>query len=362
MATMDKTNKYGLSRYISECVKEKIRKDAGYGCVFCGSLIIQYEHIEPEFSNAQIHDPEKMTLLCASCHFKVTKKLISKKAVWDAKSSPRAKQKGFVNDFIYHDCDNATIQFGSSKISMSNIVLEAYGKPLLWFEKSNNKDEPFKLCCVFYDKESNPIAFINRNEFIGIVENYDIKSVGTKIEIQDKIEGSMLNLSCEGGEILRIISMNMNYLNLSVKINKDGVILAKIGKSSITIKSGAISNCDKGIVFASNNKIKELSAILIAVKIAFTNAKKVHSYNGDFIAWVLGSSLVNSDYLTVASISNLNVFSPSNEFIGILKNGTISMGSEQYESGEPIWVSPMLRNIFNVKIDGDYDLTHRISE
>ncbi|WP_145567278.1 HNH endonuclease, partial [Yersinia aleksiciae] len=226
---MDKTNKYGLSRYISECVKEKIRKDAGYGCVFCGALIIQYEHIEPEFSNAQIHDPEKMTLLCANCHFKVTKKLISKKAVWDAKSSPKAKQKGFVNDFIYHDCDNTTIQIGSSKISMSNIVLEAYGKPLLWFEESKNKEEPFKLCCIFYDKESNPIAFINRNEFIGIVGSHDIKSVGTKIEIKNKVDGGILNLSCEGGDICKITSMSMNYIDLSIRLEKDGVILVEIG-------------------------------------------------------------------------------------------------------------------------------------
>ena len=57
-------NKFELSRTIPEPIKRQIRQDSGFGCVICGLGIIQYEHVDPEFHLAKIHDPSKMTLLC----------------------------------------------------------------------------------------------------------------------------------------------------------------------------------------------------------------------------------------------------------------------------------------------------------
>ncbi|HDZ0790542.1 TPA: hypothetical protein RRT77_004528, partial [Klebsiella pneumoniae] len=53
-------NKFGLKRYIPSEIRKRIRIDAGYGCVICGGLFVDYEHIEPEFSKAVEHDPDKM--------------------------------------------------------------------------------------------------------------------------------------------------------------------------------------------------------------------------------------------------------------------------------------------------------------
>lgn len=72
-------NKHGLKRYIEADIRRKIRHDAGYGCVICGNIFVDYEHIEPEFKDAKKHDPEKMTLLCKGCHDDVTDTRISKK-------------------------------------------------------------------------------------------------------------------------------------------------------------------------------------------------------------------------------------------------------------------------------------------
>ena len=70
------TNKYGLSRNIPEDVKLAVRQACGFGCVVCGMSIIEYEHIDPPFHDATVHDPTKIALLCATCHGNVSKKVL----------------------------------------------------------------------------------------------------------------------------------------------------------------------------------------------------------------------------------------------------------------------------------------------
>lgn len=69
---MAEENRFGLGRYIPPEIRRLLRKEAGYGCVICGNIIIEYEHIEPEFKDALEHDPNKMTILCPGCHANVT--------------------------------------------------------------------------------------------------------------------------------------------------------------------------------------------------------------------------------------------------------------------------------------------------
>jgi hypothetical protein len=56
------TNSFGLQRHISKSVKRIIRKNSGFGCVICGKAIVHYDHVDPDFTEANEHDPTKMTL------------------------------------------------------------------------------------------------------------------------------------------------------------------------------------------------------------------------------------------------------------------------------------------------------------
>jgi 5-methylcytosine-specific restriction endonuclease McrA len=65
-------NKHGLNRAIPSGIKREVRQRCGFGCVVCGLGIVQYEHVEPEFSDAVKHEADKIVLLCPQCHSKVT--------------------------------------------------------------------------------------------------------------------------------------------------------------------------------------------------------------------------------------------------------------------------------------------------
>lgn len=76
------TNRHGLSRYIPPNIKRTIRKQCGFGCVVCGVAFSMYEHIDPEFCDAKEHDPNKMELLCGSCHG-ICDKLLITLNIWE---------------------------------------------------------------------------------------------------------------------------------------------------------------------------------------------------------------------------------------------------------------------------------------
>jgi len=164
-------NKHGLKRYIPSDIRLRIRKDAGFGCVICGCILIDYEHIDPEFHQATEHDPDKMTLLCISCHGRVTRKLISKKAVLMAKENPKALQDGFVHDILFVNTDEMEIKIGSSVSKNTKVILTIYGKPIIWFEPPLIEGEPSKLCAIFYDNNGKVISYVNRNQFIAYTNN-----------------------------------------------------------------------------------------------------------------------------------------------------------------------------------------------
>ena len=84
-------NKHGLTRDIPNDVKRKVRQRDGFGCVICGSAFYTYEHFDPEFVEAENHDPHGICLLCGTCHRRKTSGL--SRAL---KSLYRVRQVAFV--------------------------------------------------------------------------------------------------------------------------------------------------------------------------------------------------------------------------------------------------------------------------
>ena len=103
--------------------------------------------------------------------------------MWEARANPKALQDGFVHDLLFADTENMEIRIGSSKSDKTKIILTIHGKPILWFESPKEESEPYNLCAIFYDDNSKPISFVNRNQFIAFSSNQDVKSESTILTI-----------------------------------------------------------------------------------------------------------------------------------------------------------------------------------
>lgn len=207
------TNKHGLSRRIPTGIKRRIRQGSGFGCVICGFAIYQYEHVDPEFVDATCHNPKSMTLLCGSCHDQVTRGIYSKEKVKEAMLNPKCKQKGFTFGAFDIGRDVPSIQFGSSLFtSQSGLVLfEIEGEDLLAFEPPEIPSGPFLLSASLYDKDEKLFFSVEKNEWKGDVDNWDIEIEGRRITIRQKNMDVLLELINIPRKAILINKINIQY-------------------------------------------------------------------------------------------------------------------------------------------------------
>lgn len=158
-------NSRGLSRHIPDAVKKIVRQSCGYGCVVCGSVPYDYDHLRTQFHEADEHDPDDIVLLCDQHHRQKTAGILSVKRILDAKrnrvsqdSETRFKLELIREDFL-------TV-WGSTIITASDNSIIVDGDPILNFTKTDNDLEPLLISGKFHDKAGNEICIIDNNEFI----------------------------------------------------------------------------------------------------------------------------------------------------------------------------------------------------
>ncbi|MGR7448908.1 HNH endonuclease [Klebsiella aerogenes] len=375
---VSKINKFGLSRYIPSDVRRKIRSDAGYGCVICGGLFVDYEHIEPEFSKAVEHDPDKMTLLCSLCHDKVTKKIFSKKKVWAAKANPKTKQEGFTRDVLDPENTPRTVYIGSSQISMQTVLLIVHNKPVLWFSESKDPTSPYELNFIFHDKNSNVAGFVNKNVFTGVLVENDISTQGYTIQVK-KSRKIFVEIKAKGGEPLRINKLNSQYGNAKVSLTGNGdLILGREKYERLTvIDNGCVGIQFHGVPVTHVTRMRmRINKHFVAVQLALRKNNSIINYRGIDVGWFFDNTVITKDYLIAGFVGErgqdivASVIGDSpNDLIGKLVKTKINnrehgwvivVKDEESEIGEPIWVSPKDKSTMNSRTFLGYDVSYRI--
>jgi len=248
---MANKNKHGLGRHIPKAVRALVRKNSGYGCVICGNAIVEYEHVDPEFHEAKIHNASCMALLCPTCHSKVTKGAMSKSLVKEAMKNPWSFQHGLSYDDLELPPSDPKMYIGNSVYNTENVLLRARGKDLIKFHPPEVANTPFRISAEFYNELGVLTSRIRKNVFESILGDHDIEFVGTKITI--KTPGSnkpSLVVERVGGENLRILELNMFYQGILFNVENTGVLTVKMGQSTIVISKSEFSGC--GTVFNFN--------------------------------------------------------------------------------------------------------------
>lgn len=354
------TNKFGLKRYVPSDIRSKIRREAGFGCVICGCVLVDYEHIDPEFNQAKEHNPDKMTLLCIACHGRVTRKILSKKAVWEAKSNPKSLQYGYVHDLLYVNTEEMEIKIGSSSAKNTKTILTIHGKPIIWFEPPIEDGEPSKLCAIFYGGNGKPISYVDRNQFRALSTNQDVKSESTELSI---VSGGVkcLVMDREGGEVLHISKIQGKYLDTSVSIDNEDQIILKQGDSNLVLSEFSVVNCGTAICLGSTPTIKKYNKLSLAITIEKNDrSSTLIDLRNKLVGWVLGEEIFNLSYELVGFLRGNRVFSIVNEFIGYLIGSYIAYGDSCYESGEPIYISSENREFKRKNPEVGYDVSFRL--
>ncbi len=232
-------NRFGLSRNIPEEVKRQVRKRCGFGCVICGSFIFEYEHIKPEFHEAKSHDPDKITLLCPTCHSKVTKGLLSKKEVEEHNKNPFCKSANASETFLENAKNMHEIIFAGTTIKNCPKPIVVKDLPLIKIDK--NEEGIFLLSANFFNSKGIKSLEIVENEWIINSNNWDFECKGNQMTIRDEKGLISLKLEINPPDTLIVKKVNMYLYNYHF-IGNDKELFINGSKFSGVI----IDNCEIG--------------------------------------------------------------------------------------------------------------------
>ncbi|MBN2524752.1 MAG: hypothetical protein JXR76_00065 [Deltaproteobacteria bacterium] len=249
----EKKNRYGLSRRIPNDVKRKVRKRCLFGCVHCGSVIYQYEHFNPEFKDAQFHDENGITLLCATVHDKKTRGRISRAKIAEWNESPWSQS----NDCVWEKIDDVQqlnndpgILLGSVGFRNVENVITLKGKPIIQFLPPEVTGGPYRLNAEFNNMDGNQIARVEENEWIGSIKNWDIQVEGRSCQINNDKRDIALAweyMDLSDRLTIGITKLKMNYRGFVIHIQPGAFKIATPNGLTLSIQSAMIGNAHTGI-------------------------------------------------------------------------------------------------------------------
>jgi hypothetical protein len=228
-------NQFGLSRKIPPDVKRAIRTRCGFGCVVCGNAIITYHHFNPEYHEAKKHLSEGITLLCAHCHIKVSKRIFDFDFISKSNENPKCKQVGFTGDIFYVGNKPITFKLGGAGFRECGILF-FNNEPIICFYPPENDNGPLRLNATLYDSNENSLLKIKDNEWMAGIDHFDIETNSNELIIRNKIRSIKLRLTSVAEKEISILQMDMAYRGYKIEINNGEFVLksGKIGRFQLT--------------------------------------------------------------------------------------------------------------------------------
>jgi len=161
-----------------------VRVRSKFGCVVCRSAICQYEHIDPPFADAKVHDPDSICLLCGRCHDKVTRGRLSKATVLRKYLEVQASDdiKRPFDDFDLSG--DLTVHLGSCTFHGAKTLVEIDGEKVLAIEPPEKGSSFPSLTGYFTDAAGRELLRIDRSMWSGPATARDVRVKGTTITVR----------------------------------------------------------------------------------------------------------------------------------------------------------------------------------
>lgn len=237
-------NRHGLPRRIPADVRRQVRQECGFGCVRCGQAIVQYEHIDPPFAAAHTHNPSCIALLCGSCHDQVTRGLISKGEIVEARASPKTFEAGCARA-VFMMSSPFELMIGSNHFANVRCVVRK-GRKEEWFkvEGPERPGGPVRLSAKFYGQTRRPELEIRRNEWLLSTGAWDISTEGPVIEVRHGTGDIALRLRMTPPHRLILERLKMILGDTGIVVAPNGSITVLDAGSEIELDGTVASEAD----------------------------------------------------------------------------------------------------------------------
>lgn len=168
-------------------MKRAVRQRCGFGCVFCGHPIYEYDHIE-EYATVQEHTEDNLVLLCGSHHADKTRGLMTADQVREAAASPFNLTEGSTRPYMlrYEPTDSIVAVVGGNEFTMGNqtqlVILTIDDVPMVMFSRNGAE---LLVTLRLHDRFNRPQLVVWENELAINPGTWDIEVKGAMFTVRD---------------------------------------------------------------------------------------------------------------------------------------------------------------------------------
>jgi trigger factor len=252
------------ARYIPAEVKRQVRQKCGFGCIFCGSPVFQYDHLR-DFAVVREHDPSNINLLCPTHHMAKTSGRLSSEAVATRANNPvNLSSDRSITGMPLELC-GATVTFdigsnvfvGESSSSTDEFsAVQLSDRPMI---SASWREGWMLLDMTLTDGSGTPVITVEKGELRTSTAIWDFELVGRRLTVRAgprKITTSLI--LADGG-----LTIDRGFLihgPLAVKIQPDSINLGRVAVATIlgvpktfipgsTFAGGFSSGCRTGVQY-----------------------------------------------------------------------------------------------------------------
>lgn len=229
-------NPHGLVRSIPEQVRRQVRRECGFGCVYCGAPIVEYHHITP-YSQIAAHVAADIALLCPTHHSQVTAGTIPNDHIRNLRSRPYCLEKGRCEgaDVFYLEAPVALTIGTNTFRDFDCIVRNSRGDEWLSIEPPAPDSKQIQLSVSFYNPDGSRSLKISRNVWdCPVPGTWDMRLEGKTFRLWQDRRIEVLRLKADPPHDLAIERLLMRYENRGIEITREGAV-------SLHLPEGAIS-------------------------------------------------------------------------------------------------------------------------
>lgn len=206
--------------------------------------ITQYEHFDPPYAEATIHDPKKIALLCGSCHDRITREMWSKEMVREARLNPITFVKGYAKDAFDFKVPFKLLIGDNCLTDVRCIVRKTTGEEWFSIDPPEAADAPPRLNAKFFGQDGQPELEICQNEWKCTIGVWDLVIRGSVIEIRTAPRKVMLRLRARPPHGLELQYLDMMFHGTGIFVDKKGTVRLSISGTQITMKGTEVASSD----------------------------------------------------------------------------------------------------------------------
>lgn len=227
---MSKANRFGLPREIPDKVKREIRRRSKFACVICRAGIFDYEHIEPQYHDATIHDPENICCLCTACHAKVSRGHYSKAYVKEKYNEVQAANPSLLrppfDQLDFHE-GKAEIRLGGLAYGSGlTTIIKYHGVELVSISPTYLSDV-VGINALFMDDDGNETLRISDNVWHGSLKAWDTEVIGPRIMVRKRKGQFSLKLRLEPPGKIIIEKLDMRVADAHILVSERSYALGR---------------------------------------------------------------------------------------------------------------------------------------